>query len=164
MFHVKQRVAVHLFHVKQPADKMNEEILLTYTKLAEDNVENILNIDAPQQPSQRMRRCPELFRGEFLTSSDHLYAAMQRNRRLLQQLPLPGPADQPTLTGAEIILGEPDQSRDQLRKPIAAAGRNSKAGFRPPMCPRLPHRVEIDLVPNHPDRRGALVLNPVIRC
>ena len=33
---------------------MNKEILLTYTKLFEDYIQNILDVDLAKQPTQRM--------------------------------------------------------------------------------------------------------------
>src|SRR6266851_10272631 len=51
-------------------NKMNEEILLPYTKFPENHIEDLLDIHPPQQPSQRMRRRTELFRREFLALPD----------------------------------------------------------------------------------------------
>src|ERR1700686_3194511 len=98
-----------------------------------------------------MCRSPELFRREFFALPNDLYAATQRTGRILEQLALPGSANQPALAGAEIILGESDQGRDQFRKPVAAAGRNFEPGSRLPQFrrTRLTDRVQIDLVTNH---------------
>jgi hypothetical protein len=101
---------------------MNEEILFTYTKLAKNHVQDILNVHPSQQPPQRVRGGAEFFRREFLTRPNDLYAATQRTGGILQQLALPGSANQPALAGAKIILGESDQGRDHFRKPVAPAG------------------------------------------
>src|SRR5476651_2802039 len=105
---------------------MNEELLLAYTKFSENLVENVLDINSPQQPPERMSRRAQIFRHQFLTLVRLTHAALQRRHCLAQQCALPLPADQPALAGAEIILGEAHQRRDQLRYPIAAAGRNSE--------------------------------------
>ena len=47
--------------------KMNKEILFTYTKLPEDYIEDIFHIHPAQQPSQRMGRHPKVLRSEFLS-------------------------------------------------------------------------------------------------
>jgi hypothetical protein len=86
-----------MFHVKQPPNKMNKEILLTYTKIPEDHIENILHIDSPKQPSQRMSSRPQIFRRELFTRPDDGYAAPQRSCRFLQQFTLPRPTDEATL-------------------------------------------------------------------
>src|SRR6267154_4631057 len=101
---------------------MNKEILLTYTNLPEDHVQDILNVHPSQQPSQRVRGGAELLGREFLACPNDFYAATQRKGRILQQLALPGSANQPALAGAKIILRESDQGRDQFGKPVAAAG------------------------------------------
>jgi hypothetical protein len=76
---------------------MNEEILLSYTKVPKNHIQNILEVDPSQQPSQRMSRYPQILRREFLPLPDNAYAAVQRSCRLLQQFPLPRPADQAAL-------------------------------------------------------------------
>ena len=51
LFHVKQRVPSadrKVFHVKQVMKNYREEILFPYTKLPEDHVKNILDIDPSQ--------------------------------------------------------------------------------------------------------------------
>src|SRR6266849_2856215 len=107
---------------------MNQEILLSYTEFSEDDVQNVLDIDPAKQPSQRMNRRSQILRGEFLALPDSPDAPLQRNRRLLQQLSLPLPADQAGLTRTKIILRERNQGRDQLLNSVAAAGRNGKVG------------------------------------
>src|ERR1700680_1148800 len=92
-----------LFHVKQPylagpldggvsrettAHVWNEEILLAYTKIPEDHVQDILDIDAAEQAAQAIGRHPQILRGELLALGHDRNAALQRSRRLLQQLSL----------------------------------------------------------------------------
>jgi hypothetical protein len=43
--HPRSKAPGGLFHVEQPSHIMNEEILFTYTKVPEDYVEDILDID-----------------------------------------------------------------------------------------------------------------------
>ena len=49
-----------------------KEGLLTYTELPEDDVENVLDIHAPEQPSQGMCRHAQFFRRQLLALPDHL--------------------------------------------------------------------------------------------
>ena len=60
VFHVKPRR--QLFHVKQ----RNELHLLSYAEIAEDHIENILDIDPPGQAAESLGGRPELFGDEFL--------------------------------------------------------------------------------------------------
>src|SRR6516162_4211600 len=126
-FHVKQPVAMPtLFHVKQPLTLKSSLTLkrllslvrnrrsLPDAEVPEDHVENILHIDAPEQPAERIGRHSQIFRGELLAATDHVHAPLQRVRGLLQQLPLPLPADQPTLARSKIIPCERDQGGDQF--------------------------------------------------
>jgi hypothetical protein len=62
-----------VFHVKH-FGKVREG-LLTYTELPEDDVQDVLNIHAPQKPPQRTRRHAQLFRSQLLALPDHLNAA-----------------------------------------------------------------------------------------
>jgi hypothetical protein len=62
---------------------MNKEILFTYTKLTEDHIEDILDINPAKQPSQGMSSGSELFGGKFLAFTHDIDAAPQRGRRLL---------------------------------------------------------------------------------
>src|SRR5688500_4692095 len=116
-----------MFHVKQAP--IVKEVLLTYAELAEDDVENVLDVHTPEQPSQRVRRQSKFFRRQFLALPDHRDTASKRSRRLLQEFPLPGSADQSALGAAKIVLGEIDQCRDQLRHAVAAARRNLEASL-----------------------------------
>ena len=108
------------------------------------------------RPSSRPSECAavrKFFRRQLLALPDHLDAAPQRSRRLLQQFPLPGPADQAALAAAKIILRETDQCRDQLRHAIATARRNLKdTALRPthrPMADR-PLRDRSCFAPSRP--------------
>ena len=56
---------------------MNKELLLTYTKFTKDFVQDVLDIDPPQQPPKRMRRRPQIFRNKLLAFPRRFYAALQ---------------------------------------------------------------------------------------
>ena len=114
-----------MFHVKQVA--IVKEVLLTYTELAEDDVKNVLDVYTPEQPSQEVCRQSKFFRRQLLALPRHCDTASKRSRRLVQEFPLPGSADQSALGTAKAVLGEIDQCRDQLRHAIAAARRNLEA-------------------------------------
>jgi hypothetical protein len=58
--------AGELFHVKQLAKEMNKEILFTYTKLPEDDIEDIFHIYPAEQPAQGMSCDPKMLGSEFL--------------------------------------------------------------------------------------------------
>src|SRR4051794_9331357 len=103
---------------------MNQGLLLTYTKFPKDFVENILDVDASQQASQRIGGSPEFLRNELLTSVDRLHAALQRTLRCAQQLALPLAGDHADIARTKIILGVSDQCRDQTLKAVASFGRN----------------------------------------
>ncbi len=59
VFHVKRS------HVKRFV-KVNETNSLTYTKFAEDHVQDILDVDPAEQPAERPSRHPQLLRRQFL--------------------------------------------------------------------------------------------------
>src|SRR6476619_8577215 len=142
---------------------MNEEMLLAYTKISEDLIQNIFHVDATEQPTQGIGRSPQLFRRELLALADHFNTALQRIGRFLQQFSLARPADQADLARAQMVPCEPNQGRDQLGDPVAAARRDSKIGAKPPLLPdnsRLARfrsissdGIEVDLVPDRPSRR-----------
>src|SRR5258708_17567736 len=120
---------------------MNKELLLAYTKVSEDRIQNVFHIDPPKQPTQGISRGPQLFRRELLALADHLNTTLQRIRCFLQQFSLPRPADQADLARAQIVACEPNQGRDQLGDPVAAPRRDSKIAATPPLLPdnsRLP--------------------------
>jgi hypothetical protein len=52
-------------------NEMNQELLLTYTKLAEDHVEHILDVHPAQQPSQRIGGRAQLLGDQFLALPGH---------------------------------------------------------------------------------------------
>ena len=154
-----------MFHVKHSGSiSLNQGILLPYTKLPENHVEDILDIHPAQQPSQANAPPPGVPRRPvprpFPTDID---AAPQRSCGLRNKFPLPRPADQPPSLRAKIVLREANQGRDQLRQPVTPAGRNPELGrCRRPwpigQC-RRPAGVEIDLVAHQPNRRRPVVLD-----
>ena len=77
-------MATELFHVKQTDNKMNKEILFPYTEIPENLVQDILDVHPPEQPAQRVNRCPQLFGSQFLPQFDHLDTARKRRCGLLQ--------------------------------------------------------------------------------
>src|SRR5436190_12157716 len=125
-----------VFHVKPRFPWLNEVILLPYTKLPEDDIQNVLHVNPTEQPPQGKRRCSQLLGGQFLALADHGDAALERIRRLLHELPLPLARNQASFARPEIILGEGDQSADQLGDPEPAARRNPELGHWPttPAC------------------------------
>ena len=56
---------------------MNEEILLSYTKVSEDLVQDVLNINPTEQPAETVGSRPQILRDKFLALVDHSYAAPQ---------------------------------------------------------------------------------------
>jgi hypothetical protein len=60
VFHVKR------LHVKRFV-KVNKTISLTYTKLTEDHVQHILDVDPTEQPAEGASRHPQILRRQFLT-------------------------------------------------------------------------------------------------
>src|SRR4051794_22250147 len=114
---------------------MNERILLPYTKLPEDFVENVFDIDAPEQPAKGMSGGTKVLRDQLLALP--LHAAVQRSCRFAQQGAVPLPSDQSALARPEIIFGVPGQRRRQLLQSVAAGRRNpeiSAAPGLPPAC------------------------------
>ena len=135
---------------------MNEEILLSDTKITKDLVQDILDVDPTEQSAQRIGGRPQLLGGEFLALLEHRHAALQRSHGLLQQFALPLPADQATLLRAEIFLRKPDQRRRSIprsHRPGCAEIPNSSCPAAAPR--RRAPGVEIDLVAYRPDRRAA---------
>ena len=67
---------------------MNEEIfliiLLADTELPEDHVEDVLNIDPAEQPSQRVGGHSQILGGQFFTLTQHHDTAPERLSRLSQ--------------------------------------------------------------------------------
>ena len=99
-----------MFHVKQARFR-----LLADAELAEDDVEDVLDIDPAKQATKRGRGPPQFLCGKLLALPDHIDAALEAHNSLLEQSTLPGPADQASLTGSKIVVCEADQGGDQLR-------------------------------------------------
>jgi len=59
-----------MFHVKH-FHEMNEEILLAYTEILEDGVQNVFNVDTAEQPTQGMRGRPQFFRSQLIALAPH---------------------------------------------------------------------------------------------
>ncbi len=57
---------------------MNKEILLTYTKVPEDAIEDIFHIDTSQQPSQLLRCSTHIFGNEFFTLLSRCCSMLQQ--------------------------------------------------------------------------------------
>ena len=55
---------------------MKQNALLADAEIAEDHVENILDVDTAGQPPQRMRRQPQLLGHQFLTRPSRLPGAL----------------------------------------------------------------------------------------
>src|SRR5260370_31828075 len=103
-----------MFHVKHPLHKMNEEILLTNTKISKDHIQDIFNVDPTEHAPQGMSRDPQILCGEFLPLVDRAYTTVQRIRRLLEQFSLPLPPDQAALARPKVILLEGNHGCAQL--------------------------------------------------
>ena len=155
-----------MFHVK-PFIKVNKTISLTYTKLPEDHVEEVLHVDPSEQPPQRLGCDSQILRSQFFALLDCSDAPSQRHHGLLQKSSLPLPIDQTALACAKIILRKRDQGRDQLLDAIALARRDFKLGTIRSLPRDADWRsaigrigsvgVEIDLVAHHPGWRAVLV-------
>src|SRR5260370_2496682 len=96
VFHVKR------FRVKRFV-KVNKTNSLTYTKFAEDHVQDILDVDPAEQPAERPSRHPQLLRRQFLTFLNRRHTALHRHGRRLQKFALPLPTDQAALPRATLI-------------------------------------------------------------
>src|SRR3954469_1082412 len=113
---------------------MNEEMLLPYTKITKNLVQDVFHINLTQQTPERMSCRPQMFRDEFLPP--RLHTAVQRSDGFAQQCALALPADQPGLVRAEIALREPHNGRHQFLDPVAPRCRNLNvpAAATPPHC------------------------------
>jgi hypothetical protein len=103
---------------------MNKEILLTYTKISEDAIEDIFHIDTSQQQSQLLRRSTHILGNEFFPLLSRCCSMLQQTRCAAQQKTLPLPGNQPSLTAPKVPTGEVDQQGQQLCEAIAALCRN----------------------------------------
>src|SRR5690242_8589113 len=132
MFHVKRGADTGApFHVKHSVNRLNERILLSYTELAEDDIEDVFNIDPTEQPAKGVRCGPEFFGGEFLALADHGDRPAQRICRVLDEHPLPLPCDQASFAAAKIVLRETHQGLDQFGETGAVPGGNPELGHWP---------------------------------
>jgi hypothetical protein len=55
---------------------MNKEILLTYTEIPKDRIQNVFHVDPAKQPTQGISGGPQLFRRQLLTLADHFNTAL----------------------------------------------------------------------------------------
>jgi hypothetical protein len=69
VFHVKR------FHVKRFV-RVNKTMSLTNTKIAEDHVQHILDVDPAEQPAEGSSRHPQILRRQFLTFWNHRQTAL----------------------------------------------------------------------------------------
>src|ERR1700722_12351264 len=68
-----------LFPVKHVSKEMNEEIVLfSNTKVPENGIKDMLDVDPAKQPPQGSGRSPQILGDEFLTLSRLAYAASQQ--------------------------------------------------------------------------------------
>src|ERR1700722_4348293 len=109
---------------------MNLKSLLTNAEFLENHVQDIFDVNPPEQAAERLSRRPQLFRQKFFPRSHRRYAALKRIRSVLQQFSLPLAADQGPLARPEIIPHKRRESGNQLRNSIASAGRNSEGLIR----------------------------------
>jgi hypothetical protein len=67
MFHVKHRSGSGPvpFHVKRFVNRLNEGLLLSNTEFAEDDIEDVFDVDPAKQSAEGIGRSPELLGGEF---------------------------------------------------------------------------------------------------
>src|SRR5690242_1861832 len=101
------------------AEFPNPEWLFPNAELAEDHVEQILDVDPAEQLSERERRHPQLLRGELLSKLHRLEAPPQCDGSFLKQLSLSLACDQAGFVGTEEVARERNQRVDQLGNPIS---------------------------------------------
>ena len=148
-----------MFHVKHWLS-IRKQILLTYTELPEDHVENVLDIDPAQQPAERIA-----------PRSEVLPPPVPRPARP----PRCSAAAKPPSPAAASAAASGDQVRPRCRQ--NSPGRNRPGPRSAPArhrrgCAEIwkarpladlgqwpTGRIEIDLVAHQPDRRGPLVLD-----
>src|SRR5262245_4216669 len=90
------------------------------TKLAEDHVQNVFDVDATEQPAKRCACRPQLLCSELLAFVDHVERSPQRRGRVLQQSTLPCAGDESRVARTEIGLSKSDNCTDQIRNAITA--------------------------------------------
>src|SRR5215203_2310452 len=145
---------------------MNQELSLANTELAEDNIENVFDVNTAEQPAQGKVSGAQILRREFLSLLHRLNAAMQRSRGIHQQRALALPCDEGTLVRAQRVLGECNDPGQQVADAIASARRNvktSRTRFGSENADRVRSRRaslllhQVDLVPNPPDGRLTII-------
>src|SRR5882757_6250017 len=170
LFHVKHPSDLQgLFHVKQPLTLRGLLTIKTVsrrrlrtpsrsfpdTEVPEDHVEDVLNIDSPEQSAKRIGRSPQILRGQFFAAAYHLDASLQRFRRLPQQPPLAFATDQAALARSKIILRKDNHRRDEFAEAVTMPRGNPEFSHthRLPRCHGAD--LKIDLVAHQPDRCAA---------
>src|SRR5262245_57758342 len=105
MFHVKHRSGSDPvpFHVKRFVNRLNEGLLLSNTEFAEDDIEDVFDVDPTEQSAEGIGRGPELLGSEFFALTHHSDRPAQRIGGVLHKHPLPLPRDQATLATAKIV-------------------------------------------------------------
>src|SRR5262245_61570793 len=133
MFHVKHRSGSgHVpFHVKHFVNRSNEGPLLSDTEFAEDDIEDVFDVDPTEQSAKGIRRSPELLGRELFALTHNGDRPAQRVGRILDEHPLALPRDQSSLASAEIALRETHQRLDQFGQAYAAPGGNPELGHWP---------------------------------
>src|SRR5262249_16960348 len=102
--------------------------LFADAELVKDQVENVLDIDPPEQAPQSITPSSQLLSRYLLTLTNHRGAPSQRLHGLLQQYPLPFPSDQATLVVTEKSFREVDQGGHELSDAVAP-GRGNPEGW-----------------------------------
>src|SRR6185312_10754007 len=83
MLHVKHRdSSVPMFHVKPgslvPVNRLNQELaLLSDAELAEDDVQNVLDVDPAEQSPQRIGSGTKVLRSEFFALINGIKATLE---------------------------------------------------------------------------------------
>src|ERR1700761_6943349 len=100
---------------------MNLNSLLTDAKFPENLVQNVFDIDAPQQTPERVRRRPQLFSHQLFALPGDCQAAAQGVAGFVEQSPLPLTANQTVLARPKIVLRKRSERADQFRDAVALA-------------------------------------------
>ena len=56
---------------------MNKVILLSYTEIPKDRIQNVFHVDATKKPTQTLGRDPQLLRRQLLALADHFNTALK---------------------------------------------------------------------------------------
>src|SRR5215468_1614750 len=129
---------------------------LADAEIAEDHLQDFLNIDPAGQSPEGSRRQPKFLGHDILARRLRCFRqrAVERLDRLPQRHPMALPGDQHILTRPERVAGMRRQRRDEVVYPGAGQRRHGIA--IPPLSGRRPWRLsraridQVDLVPNHP--------------